>query len=452
MVSVRSWWTLDREGTISQRRAVRRQLAVMAAATTSMVVLAFLIPLAILVQTVVRDRALSAAELQAHSLAPLLATEHDPTALRSAISSVSGAGPGRVTVFLADGSVLGESEAVDANVALARQGRAFTASEPGGIVVLVPVLVSDGSTAVVEVRVPSSALDQGVTTAWLILGGLGVALIGLAGFVADRMARTVVAPTRDLAIAAHNLAQGRIETRVDPAGPPELVEVSGAFNVLAARIGELLAAERAAAADLSHRLRTPMTALRLDIEQLHDGDDGTRISEDLEDLERAVSSVIRELRRQTHDIAGSVADLADVARERVAFWAALADEQDRPYSAEIDLDKAMVRIPRDDLEAVLDAVIDNVFAHTPERTPFKVSLRLAGPARARLTVEDEGPGIDATVTVSIDGDRRSTGLGLDIVRRAAEATGGTLVVKSGAAGGARVEVDFGLADPAPDRP
>jgi signal transduction histidine kinase len=425
---------------------MRRQLAVMAAATTSMVVLAFLIPLALLVQTVVRDRALSAAELQAHSLAPLLATEHDPTTLSSAIRSVSSAGPGRVTVFLADGSVLGDAETADANVAQARQGRAFTTSVPDGMLVLVPVLISDGSTAVVEVRVPSSALDQGVATAWLILGALGIALIALAGLVADLLARTVVTPTRGLAIAAHDLAQGLIETRVDPAGPPELVEVSGAFNLLAARIGELLAAERAAAADLSHRLRTPMTALRLDIEQLGNGDDGARLSQDLEELERVVSSVIRELRRQTRDVAGSVADLAEVARERVAFWAALADEQDRPYRAEIETGTALVRIPRDDLEAVLDAVIDNVFAHTPERTAFKVSLRPAGPARVRLTVEDDGPGIAAAEAVSGESDRRSTGLGLDIVRRAAESTGGTLVVGSGPAGGARVEVEFGLAE------
>jgi signal transduction histidine kinase len=423
---------------------MRRQLAVMAAATTSMVVCAFLIPLAILVQTVVRDRALSAAELQAHSLAPVLATEHDPATLNSAITSISSAGPGRLTVFLADGTVLGDQRSADASVALALHGRAFTTSVPGGMPVLVPVLGPDQSTTVVEVRVPNSALGHGVATAWLILGALGVALVALAGFVADRMARSVVTPTRDLATAAHGLAQGRIETRVVPAGPPELVEVGGAFNLLAARMGELLAAERAAAADLSHRLRTPMTALRLDIEQLDEGEEGARLSEDLEDLERVVSSVIQELRRQTRDTAGSIADLAEVARERVAFWAALADEQDRPYRAEIELATALVRIPRDDLEAVLDAVIDNVFAHTPERTPFTISLRAAGAGRVRLTVEDEGPGIRATQAVRGDGGRRSTGLGLDIVRRAAAGTGGMLILGTGESGGARVEVEFGL--------
>lgn len=423
---------------------MRRQLALMAAATTSMVVLAFLIPLAILVQTVVRDRALNAAELEARSLAPLLATEHDPAALENAVNSVSSGGAGQLTVYLADGTVLGHVMTPDANVALARRGRSFTTQVGEGMAVLVPVLGSDGSTAVVEVVVPNSALQQGVGTAWLILGTLGVALIALAGLVADRMARSVVAPTRALAAAAQGLAQGRIETRVDPSGPPELVEVGGAFNRLAARIGDLLAAEREAAADLSHRLRTPLTALRLDIEQLTSVDEAERLTDDLQDLERAVDAVIRELRRQSRDDADSIADLAEVTRERVAFWAALADEQGRPYRADIGPATAFVRLPRVDLEAVLDAVIDNVFAYTPEHTPFEVTLRSVGGGRVRLTVEDKGPGLEAGAVKRGDGGR-STGLGLDIVRRAAAGTGGSLVLGSREDGGARVEVEFGLA-------
>jgi signal transduction histidine kinase len=417
----------------------------MAAATTSMVVLAFLIPLAILVQTVVRDRALNAAELEARSLAPLLATQQDPAALQTAITSVSSVGAGQVTVYLADGTVLGHALTPDANVAVARGGRAFTVSVGDGVAVFVPVLGSNGSTAVVEVVVPNSALQQGVGTAWLILGALGVALIVIAGLAADRMARSVVAPTRELAAAAHGLAQGRIDVRVKPAGPPELVEVGGAFNRLAARIGELLAAEREAAADLSHRLRTPLTALRLDIEQVKREEDAERLADDLADLERVVDTVIRELRRQTRDVAGSLADLAEVTRERVAFWAALADEQGRPYSAEIEPATAFVRLSHVDLEAALDAVIDNVFAHTPEHTPFAVTLTSIGTGRVRLTVEDQGPGLAAEAVMRGDSGGRSTGLGLDIVRRAAAGTGGSIVLGRREGGGARVEIEFGLA-------
>ena len=396
-------------------------------------------------QTMVRDRALNSAELEARSLAPVLATERDTASLAAAVKSVSDAGSGQVTVFLADGSVLGHVVAPDAKVALARRGRAFTTPASDGMAVLVPVVGPDGSIAVIEVLVPNATLRRGVDTAWLILGALGLALIGLAGLLADRLARSVVAPTRALADAAQNLGQGRIETRVEPAGPPELVGVGRAFNRLAGRIGELLAAEREAAADLSHRLRTPLTALRLDVEQLDDGDVASRLSNDVEELERVVDSVIEELRRQSQGMA-SASDLADVARGRVAFWAVLAAEQGRSCRTDIMSGIALVKAQRADLEAALDVLIDNVFAHTPENTAFAVTVRPEADGRVRLTVEDEGPGIAADVVARGDSRCRSTGLGLDIVRRVAAASGGALLVSNREDGGARVEVEFGLTE------
>lgn len=425
---------------------MRRQLALMATATTSMVVLAFLIPLAILVQTTVRDRALNSAELEARSLAPVLATERDPASAAAAVRSVNDAGSGQVTVFLADGSVLGHFMQPDANVALARRGRAFTTPVRDGMAVLVPVVGSDGSIAVIEVVVPNSTLRRGVDTAWLILGALGAALIGLAGLVADRMARSVVAPTRALADAAQSLGQGRMETRVDPSGPPELVEVGKAFNRLAGRIGELLEAERETAADLSHRLRTPLTALRLDVEQLKEGDVASRLSNDVEVLEQVVDTVIRELRSQTGEGIASATDLAEIARGRVAFWAALADEQGRSCRADIMSGSAPVRAKRADLESALDVLIDNVFAHTPEHTAFAVTVRPLAVGKVRLTVEDDGPGMAATTMLRGDSGGRSTGLGLDIVRRVAAAADGSLLLGSSEGGGTRVEVEFTLTE------
>lgn len=425
---------------------MRRQLALMATATTSMVVLAFLIPLGFLVQTIVRDRALNSAELEARSLAPILATERDPASLAAAVKSVSEAGSDQLTVYLADGSVLGHFVAPDANVALARRGHAFTTTAGDGMAVLVPVVGPDGSIDVVEAFVPNATLRRGVDNAWLILGALGLALIGLAGLVADRMARSVVAPTRALADAAHRLGQGEIETRVKPAGPPELVGVGRAFNRLAARIGELLAAERAAAADLSHRLRTPLTALRLDVEQLGEGDEAGRLSNDVEDLERVVDAVIRELRRQSREGITSASDLADVARGRIAFWAVLAEEQGRSCRTDIMPGIALVKAERADLEAALDVLIDNVFAHTPEHTAFAVSVRPQMDGTVRLSVEDEGPGIASDGVTRGDSGSRSTGLGLDIVRRVAAASGGSLVVRNREGGGARVDVVFSLTE------
>ncbi len=107
---------------------------------------------------------------------------------------------------------------------------------------------------------------------------------------------------------------------------------------------------------------------------------------------------------------------------------------------------ALVKAQRADLEAALDVLIDNVFAHTPENTAFAVTVRPEADGRVRLTVEDEGPGIAADVVARGDSRCRSTGLGLDIVRRVAAASGGALLVSNREDGGARVEVEFGLTE------
>src|SRR5947209_7391819 len=175
-----------------------------------MVALAFLIPLAVLVRTLARDRALSAAELEAQSLAPVLALTQDTTALEAAVRATNPGAKGRLLIILPDGTKVGGpaesggnagSDGVDTNdprerdnLELARKGRAFSAPAPGGVEVLVPVALGADQTAVVRVVVPNSVLRRGVAAAWAVEAALGVTLLAAAGFVADRLARTVVRP------------------------------------------------------------------------------------------------------------------------------------------------------------------------------------------------------------------------------------------------------------------
>ena len=259
---------------------MRRRLVALAATTTIMVALAFLIPLAVLVRTLARDRALSAAELEAQSLAPVLALTRDITTLEAAVPPGA---RGRLTIILPDGTEVGgppidETPGADGdepddrreqeNLALAREGRAFSAPARGGIEVLVPVVLEIGSTAVVRVLVPNSTLERGVAAAWGVEAALGITLVASAVFVADRLARTIVRPVDALADAAARLGEGDLSVRIDPEGPPEVKQVAEAFNLLGNRVGQLLEAERELVADLSHRLRTPLTVLRLDAEGL----------------------------------------------------------------------------------------------------------------------------------------------------------------------------------------
>jgi signal transduction histidine kinase len=105
-----------------------------------------------------------------------------------------------------------------------------------------------------------------------------------------------------------------------------------------------------------------------------------------------------------------------------------------------------VRLSAEDLAAAIDALIENVIAHTEEGTPFAVSVRLeheAGRPMVVVAVSDEGPGLSPGVGVRGRSDRGSTGLGLDIARQAAETSGGELRLVESASGGAQVELWLG---------
>jgi signal transduction histidine kinase len=424
---------------------MRRRLILMAAATTTMVVIAFVIPLGLAVQTIATNEALNEADTDARSLAPVVATVQDPTVLADVVRSANATSIGPLTVFMPDGRVLGAAAVPDSEVLLAKNGRSFTTSTADGDEVLVPVVIPQAGVAVVQVVVPNSRLRRGVLTAWLILAGIAAGLVLLAAIVADRIARDVVRPTRALARAASDVAGGDLSTRVTPDGPPEVVEVGRAFNLLVTRINDLLNAERETAADLSHRLRTPLTALRLDVEQLANRTTALRLSADVKAVELAVTEVINRLRDQSKDGVGSRTDLVATVRERTEFWKQLAAEQQRPFAVDISVRRATVALRPDEVAATVDVLLGNVFAHTSSDTPFRLAVDAVDRDRVRVVVEDEGRGFPPVMIERGASTGGSTGLGLDIVKRSAESTGGELSISTRRGGGARVDVTFGTA-------
>lgn len=132
-------------------------------------------------------------------------------------------------------------------------------------------------------------------------------------------------------------------------------------------------------------------------------------------------------------------------RRKAAFWAVLAEQQHRPFHVDITLEEALIDLPEDDLAAVFDALVGNVFRHTAPGTAFAVRLE-RGAQSVTLVVEDAGPGIpDPGGAVARGVSTVSTGLGLDIAHRAAAVTRGAVDISRGRLGGAHIEVTFGLA-------
>jgi len=417
---------------------MRRQISWLVIATTATVVVSFVIPLCLLVRTLAEDRAMAAADQEARNAAIVVAGLPDDPQLASLIESLDARSDPATNVLTPSGQWLGAkpAPALDTEVIRSRDnGEAFTVVDDEGGRVLLPVVVESG-TAVVRSSVTTAELRRGVTTAWLGIVGLGVMLLLLALLVALWLGRRVSDPLVEVAAVAHRLREGDLSARAQVSGPGEVEELSRALNGLAERTGELLVNERAAVADLSHRLRTPVTALRLDAEAVPSQDLARRLQDHIASLQRTIDAVVKEARRPVRTQMKPVCNGAETISRRLAF-SALADDQQRAVRIDLPRQELLVPLVDDDLADLVDILVDNVFAHTPEGTDFRISFRESKEG-SQLTVSDEavpdgGPRTERT---------GSTGLGLDIARRMARGAGGDLRIDRAASGGTEVTVSF----------
>ncbi len=438
----------------------------MALAVTSMVALSFLIPLAALVMSLVKEQSVTAAEQRAAALAPVLTLTTDPSALRESAASLDATE--HLVVHLPDAPPLGNSQAPKALLERAQQGRESISQQiPSGWICLQPVVLPGDRVAVIENFVPEEELTRGVKASWAVMLLLAVGLIGGSVLVADRLGAKVVRSSKRLAQASRTLGEGNLDTRVDPMGPKELRDAGVAFNAMAHRMTELLAIERELVADLSHRLRTPLTALHLASERMAGTPESDRVEAAVHALETELQAIITAARTplavspmghgmrsaETNTVphapgalpSGPRCEAADVVRRRTSFWAVLAEQQNRTCSLDVTQEPTAVSLSDDDIAAVVDALIGNVFRHTAPGTAFGV--RVVRTAQAvELIVEDAGPGIpEPERALSRGSSTGSSGLGLDIARRAAAVTGGSMHIAQGPRGGAHITVSFALA-------
>ncbi|WP_019065806.1 HAMP domain-containing sensor histidine kinase [Streptomyces hokutonensis] len=431
-------------------------------AIAAMVVVAFAVPLGLVIKEMARDRAFSNAEREAAAVAPALSITTDRDQLEKVVASAGADSGMAVHIPAGEGKAaldIGRQRAVGKDIATVRKlGRASTTEVPGGSVLLQPVALSSGEISVVEVFVPESEVSNGVGTAWAVLAGVGIALIVGSVAVADRLGVRMVQPAQRLVEGAHELGEGKLGARVPEEGPTELRLAAVAFNSMADQVVQLLANERELAADLSHRLRTPLTVLRLNAASLGDGPAAEQTRTAVAQLEREVDTIIRTAREaKPQTVAagpGAGCDAAEVVRERMRFWSALAEDEGR--KVRVAGVERPVRIPvaRADLVAALDALLGNVFRHTPEGTAFAVDVHNSEDAVIVL-VSDAGSGIrDPEAAMARgrgSGSDGSTGLGLDIVRRLAESTGGDVRIGSSMLGGTEVRIWIQLDGRVPER-
>lgn len=430
---------------------MRRSLIVTVAATTVMVLVALLVPMAVLLGNYALEDRLARAALEVQATETVVSGE-DKGGVSVYLHEINSRSDGILTTVLyPDGTVIGPAPGEDDRVRQARAtGRARVDDVPGGAEILVPVQLAGTSalpqnTPVIRVGVRESSFADEVHAAWAVLAALGGILLAGSLLVADRLGHRFVQPIRSLADTAGRLGKGDLTARASQEGPSEVLEVSAALNRLVERIEELLQRERESVADLSHRLRTPITALRLAVESVDDDRERERLSTDVDQLDRMVGDVVREARRSQREGLAPNADAAEVLRNRIAFWRPLAEDQRRALELSAPREDVAVHASAGDLEAMIDALLDNAFSYTPEGAAVAVRLERQANGGALLTVEDSGPGFPdgADLTGRGASSSGSTGLGLSIARRTAEASGGELSLERSTLGGASVVLRLG---------
>jgi signal transduction histidine kinase len=300
----------------------------------------------------------------------------------------------------------------------------------------------------VRITYPRSTLDERVESNWMRLGILSASVLAASGVVGWALARNVGRPLRELQAASSRMARGDLGEQVtESEGPPEVRELAAAFNVMSARVGRMLEHERAFSGDVSHQLRTPLTALRLRLESLEVGvdaehrDDVDAALREVERLTRLIEALLQLARIGEGRAEPTVVDAANVIEDRIAMWTPLADERAvelRPRATA----PCPVLTSDGALEQILDNLLSNALEVSPEGSMITVAAT-TGPLHVEVSVTDEGPGMsDAEMERAFDRfvTTGGTGLGLAIVQRLASASGGQAVLRHGPGGGLQAAV------------
>jgi len=437
---------------------VRRSLIATVAATVAMVLVAMLVPMAFLVQSYALEDRLAQAALEVQATESVVSGNDDRGAVSFYVDRINDNDHGiRTTVLYPatalhpDGLGIGPDPTEDARVDQAREtGQARVDTTDDGAEILVPVSLGGSSTLpertpVVRVLVAEPGLGSGVLRAWLVLGALAVVLLAGAVVLADRLGRSFVRPLAALAAHAERLGDRRRERGViADEGPPEVRALGSALARLVDRIEVLLERERRGVSDLSHRLRTPITAMRLRLDGLPD-DDVARLAGDLDELEGMVDHLVTQARRSEREGLVAECDATAVLTDRTRFWVPLAEDQGRRFDIALPSQPVPVSASERDLGALVDALLDNVFTHTADGVRLRIEAVVPPGGGLRILVEDEGPGYPDDLDVAGRGvsGGGSSGLGLSIVATTAEESGGSLELGRSATGGARTTVHLG---------
>ena len=317
-------------------------------------------------------------------------------------------------------------------------------------------LISDGGlqfTSENESRLVEQ-LNRAAISAALIAGGVALLLALL-------LAHSLLRPVRDLTQAASGMADGDLSQRVELQGAGEWVTLGQAFNHMATSLEDAENRRRALTADIAHELRTPLAVQRAHLEALQDG-----IYELTQENLLPIEAQTQILTRLVEDLRTlALADSGQLALERVPVdFSALVERvvsrfqpqagaQQTGLALTLAVDSVHFAVDPQRIEQILNNLLSNALRYA---TGGSIRVRLARTSeRVMLSVHDSGPGIPEDSLPHIferfyktEKSRRSaygsTGLGLSIARKLAQAHGGDLTAANHPQGGALFTLELPL--------
>ncbi|MEO6605589.1 MAG: HAMP domain-containing sensor histidine kinase, partial [Aeromicrobium sp.] len=311
------------------------------------------------------------------------------------------------------------------------------------------VAVSAGPGVALVLAQPMESIERALDRLKVILllsSAAGVALAGIAGW---GVAANGLRPVRRLTAATERVARTQELTPIEVTGSDELARLTTSFNAMLQALDASQHRQRQLVADAGHELRTPLTSLRTNIELIGQAADNTERSLSTEERHEIMGDV----RAQLEEMTTLVGDLVELARDEpmrrdpepldfadVVTQSVVRVRLRAPgVTFDVELEPWLVFGESQLLERAVTNLLDNAAKWSPAGSTVRVRL-----AEGTLTVQDQGPGIDAADLPHVfDRFYRSSeartlpgsGLGLSIVRRAADRHGGTVEAASGTGGG-----------------
>jgi signal transduction histidine kinase len=392
---------------------LRRRVLLAILAVTTIAVLGFALPMSIAVQRLYRSETVTGLQRDAARVAAVV-----PDTLPGRVSVPSGVGVYDTAGRRVAGTGPGWS-------ALAASGVAGSAIEGADLAVIVPIPSDQRVVGAVRVAVPFRQVTDRVHRAWAGLAVLAAGALGLAVLLARRQSRRLAAPLERLTDQARALGDGDFTVRAgSQSGVLEADAASAALEDTAARLRDLLERERSFTSDVSHQLRTPLTALLTGLESALE-----RPGADLRAALRDALTRGEHLRSTVDDLTSLVrapgfaavpVDVAAVLEDVLGRWDEPLAVRRRSLLRSFDPGLPSCLAPPAAVRQILDVLIGNALWHGDGAVT--VRSYQAGESVV-IDVSDEGDGLDAELPADRAGGHGPHGRGLPLALALASASG-----------------------------